>query len=192
MDNFVRAIAATLMNEGGFRDRRPVGTTGKDIYGMPATGEVVNMGITHWFLRSIGVLPAAPYAQPASDVEVAFVRQLARDRVVGLYHTYFWTKMHCDELPDLQLSYKVFDLDVNTGKGTEFMQQAVNKIIWPEIIAVDNAFGPATLARVTALDPVLLRTGVIAEAGKFYRALAIKPEYAGSLAGWLKRLDTTC
>lgn len=181
MAEFAPAVEKTLRAEGGFAH-------------VAATGEVVNFGVTHWFLRGIDG-SKIPRNVPASMDEIQRVRNLRKDQAVEIYRQHFWDANRCSEIHDQAIAERLFDLSVNTGTGTaaKMLQRAVNVAIWPESIAEDGKIGPKTIAAVndlTKYDGKDLLNGLKAEAAKHYRRLAHeKPVLADNLPGWLSRLQ---
>ena len=177
MGDFNAALKATLANEGGFFHNK-------------TTGEVVNMGITHWTLRSLGFLTNKPRSVPASPDEIDYVMRLSLDTVSEIYKKEYWDKLALDSVAD-PLAAKVFDVGVNTGIGTSarFLQDAVNVLLWPSAIATDGVIGPNTLQEVNKAEADALLAQFKVEAAKYYRSIAQQPDKAGFLDGWLARLN---
>lgn len=184
MAEFQPAIQKTLQNEGGF-------------YQNPVTGEVVNFGITHWFLRTSGLLP--PNNGPATEGEVAYVKSLTASQAQGIYLQYFWLRPGYDKIPDSfqEVADKTFDLQVNTGHGTRFLQQALNtcrvveqKLDSPDLV-VDGSLGPKTLEALALYDPSDVLAALRTCAEIYYKEIAERDpkKHANDLAGWLARLQ---
>lgn len=109
------------------------------------------------------------------------------------YRNEFWVRARCDRLPG-RLGVVVFDTAVNMGikRAGQFLQQAVNTVKGQDILVVDGAIGPKTLAAVKGLSEaekgqvvekyLLLREG-------YYRHLAqAQPKNQKFLKGWLNRV----
>lgn len=178
MANFAPAIEATLRSEGGY-------------FLNPTTGECVNRGLTHWFLRGIGLLPPRAQSQ-ASDAEQAFVKSLTLEETEDIYRHHFWDILELDKVNDQGVASKVLDLAINTGlrQSVMFTQRAVNDLTAIDPLVVDGAMGPHTLGRINALNGPQLLGKIREEAAAFYQRLAqSKPELAGNLNGWLARLN---
>lgn len=181
MAEFASAIEKTLAHEGGFFHSR-------------ATGECVNRGITHWFLRSIGYpgfQNGVPRDVPASSAEIQAIKGLTIDETKALYLAHFWNRNRLSEIKDQALAEKVFDLEVNTGQGVRMLQQAINIIVPVGELAEDDAMGPNTLREANRVDPQDLLEELRHIAEKRYRVIAMKdPKLAPNLRGWLARLET--
>lgn len=187
MADFSVSLAKTLLNEGGFADRRHT-----------PTGEVVNRGITLDTLHRLHLVPTTIERHlPASDEEVAFVRSLDMATTAKVYHDSYWVHVCGDFLRDQALADKLFDLHVNTGQGVRLLQRAINTIHWPGVPALveDNVMGQVTLNAVMLTNPKMLLghcgDGVNAGLGlrwsaeRYYRSI---PDPNGDLEAWLRRL----
>jgi lysozyme family protein len=162
---FSPAVTLTLQHEGGYNYNAK-------------TGECVNRGLTHWFLRAIGRLPIpplplsthyelerakllAPDVSPvrmARDVEIEVVRGLTLDATEELYQQYFWEPIFGEQIEDQEGANKLFDLAVNSGivQAVKFFQRAVNTLRPEASLKVDGYLGPKTIAAINACDPVAL------------------------------------
>lgn len=168
MSKFAPAVAITLKNEGGFMHN-------------PKTGEVVNHGITLKTLRGLGVLKTTG---PTIVADIEFVKSLTADEAADIYEQEYWDKFHLDRLDSQELANKVFDIQVNTGRGVRLLQKALK-------ITADGIVGEHTIAAANAADPVALLADLRIETENYYRAIAAAdPNKAPYLPGWLARLKT--
>lgn len=121
-DTFKQAIEFLLSDgiEGGYTDH-PSDPGGK-----------TNLGITQKEL-------AAWRGRAVTEDDV---RNLTHDEALDIYHTNYWMKCRCTDLP-LGLDIAVFDCGVNQGpyRAITLLQEAVGA-------KVDGQFGPKTLAAV--------------------------------------------
>lgn len=158
--SFDQCLPIILQSEGGFVDdpQDPGGAT--------------NLGIT---LNTL----AGWLGQPAT---VEQVQALTPADVAPIYQADYWNAAHCGDCPS-GLDLMVFDEAVNQGVGRAIrsLQSAVG-------VAVDGAFGPATLAAVQACDPAQAIANIAADRQAFYRSLPTFPRFGG---GWLARLTRT-
>jgi lysozyme family protein len=187
VSEFLPAITATLIEEGGF-------------YHNTKTGEIANWGITSWTLIGQGLMKA----EWDEDIKITYMRAITRDQAVAWYERSVWMPSHIALLDDQRLANKVFDLCVNTGTqtGIELLQIAYNSVAVVPLI-VDGVIGTMTAGAVNRWywtaqsarnaipknnDPDLLRAlRRVAEA--HYRTIAARnPLEADNLDGWLKRL----
>jgi lysozyme family protein len=172
MAAFEPAVQITLRNEGGF-------------FHNPATGEVVNYGITLTFVRNSGYRP---------DADEAFIQNLAEQEAQQIYRTYFWDGFQIGSITNQDLANKVFDLCVNMGPGgaardggVTLLQRAVNDC--GGNCAVDGKLGPLSLNAINALAPAGLLTAYRRRARERYEAIAAaNPNLKNNLPGWLTRL----
>ncbi len=173
MADFEPAVTATLQHEGGF-------------YHNPATGEIVNHGVTLTFVHSSGYNPGA---------DEDFIRTLSVEEASRIYRTYFWDRYHIGSINDQSLANKVFDLTVNMGPGGPSHAGALTLLQSAAAAlggrcAVDGVLGPVSIARINALDPAALLAGYKQLAAQRYTAIAAgNAQLAGDLTGWLARLN---
>ena len=160
---FGPAVQTTLENEGGFFHNQQ-------------TGEVVNFGITVWFLRSCGILQGSG---AASLREIEFVRSMSRDYAIELYRRNFWAPCNFAALDAQILADKAFDLAVNMGKYAAVMllQQALNDVT-QGTYKVDGVLGPKTAHGCNTTNEAKLYQAYLARAEARYRAIARNPTAA--------------
>lgn len=174
MAEFQPAVSITLQHEGGFCHN-------------PATGEIVNHGVTLKFVQGSGYNP---------DADEAFMRNLTTEQASRIYETYFWDRYHIGSIRDQNLANKVFDLTVNMGPGganhpgaLTLLQTAVNACGGK--CAVDGLLGPVSLGQVNTLDPAKLLAQYRQLAAQRYGEIAAaNSKLAANLAGWLARLNS--
>jgi lysozyme family protein len=179
MANFAVSIQKTLAHEGGFAH-------------IKATGEVVNFGITHWFLREIGELPPAPRSTPARPTEIAHVRALTREKAIELYREHFWRRLNIGSIRDQDLADKVFDLAVNMGARVLFLlQETINDLRGRPLLAIDGILGPVSIQRINTTNAAAALDLLRDKAARRYRQIAIANKaLAPNLDNWLTRLAT--
>lgn len=198
MSDFAPALAITLQHEGGYADddtrRASLPTAAQRAVYIP-TGEVVNRGLTHWFLRGVGFLPPQPRSVPCSDSEKSIVRGMTLAATTGLYAEYFWTAYRAGQITDQTVAAKYFDICVNTG-GKEaclILQRAINSAMgWPPgTVAVDGAIGPLTIAAANKCDPATLMDWIRKDGQAFYQeAMQADPALAPDYPNWIRRLNS--
>lgn len=173
MASFDPAVQLTLQHEGGF-------------YHNPATGEIVNHGITLAFVKDSGY---------GADPDEDFIRNLSQAQAAEIYRKYFWDRYHIGDIADQELANKAFDLTVNMGPGGRtrdggitLLQKAVNDIGGK--VAADGILGPRSIAAINALDPVQLLAAYRNRAKARYEAIAAaNSALTSNLSGWLTRLN---
>ena len=148
-DPFTVAINFVLPEEGGYTDDP------RD------KGKATNFGIDQ---RS----------HPNVDI-----RHLTRDGAIEIYHTDYWLKNRCDQLP-LPLAVMHFDTCVNEGggEGAKLLQEAVG-------VTVDGYIGSKTLAAAQAANQADAVTEYAAHRMVAYGRIASFPTYG---FGWSRRL----
>ena len=181
MSDFGPAIAFTRQEEGGYADddtRAPA----------PPTGEVVNRGLTHWFLRSVGYLAPLPRNIPATPQEKLLIKNMSLDTTEKLYQEYFWNAYRCGEIASQPVAGKYFDLSVNDGPGEAclILQRAVNEALPRTTIATDGIIGQATIAAANECDPMTLLSCIREQGEKYYNEI---PDPDNTKAAWIARLN---
>lgn len=174
MAEFQSAVNITLQHEGGF-------------FHNPATGEIVNHGVTLKFVQGSGYKPNA---------DETFIRNLSATEACRIYQTYFWDRYHIGSINDQNLANKVFDLTVNLGPGganhpgaLTLLQAAVNAC--GGACAMDGVLGPVSIGQINRLDPTKLEAQYKEAVAQRYSAIAAgNPKVAGNLTGWLARLNS--
>lgn len=98
-----------------------------------------------------------------------------------IYRALFWNAIHGDALP-AGVSLMVFDAAVGSGPGNaaRWLQQVLGGLV------VDGAIGPATLARVHAVDPAEVVNYLADRREAFYADLPTFPIYG---RGWDRRCE---
>ena len=111
------------------------------------------------------------------------IRDMTRDGAAYFYRCQFgWEPLHMPAIHSQAVAEKVFDLQVNTGRGVVFLQQAAN-------VTPDGRIGPVTLAAVNAIPPDEMLKRIYA-AGKAYydSVVAAHPDRQRLYVGWMARL----
>lgn len=148
-------------------------------------GGTSNNAADHGGLTRCGVTQAT-YDQyrTARKLPQQPVTLITQAEINDIYNIYYWVPAHCDQLPQ-PVDLCVFDTAVNSGVGrsSKLLQAAVG-------VTQDGAVGPATLAAVSAIDPVACATQFCDQREAFYRGIvAHDPTQGVFLAGWLNRLN---
>lgn len=175
MADFDLAVSKTLSFEGGFYDRSAT------------TGELVNLGITLDSLRSTGIL-STPRNTPPTTEDRDFVFNMTEAFAKQFYFEHYWYPLMLDKIVDQDVASKVFDLNVNTGRGGRFLQEGINLVASLGHVAEDGIVGPITIRSANLCDPKSLLAAIRAVAEKYYRQIATNPMQAQFLTGWLTRL----
>lgn len=98
-------------------------------------------------------LDAHPVREAEGKIKADGVLEFA---VLKLYKTQYWDPWWGDRFPVQAIAEEVLESHVNTGRGVEFLQAALNKLnwtqnglLWPELTA-DNRMGANTWAVLLA------------------------------------------
>lgn len=165
------AIKETIRREGGLVDHPN------------DPGGITKFGISLRYLKSEGDLGDF---DRDGDIDADDVRGMTEDQAVEIYEQ-IWDEGRYDELPP-EIAGKVFDLEVNTGRGraVKILQQAC-RASGPKI-TVDGILGPVTRHVASSIPPDELLAAIRVEAASFYRRLvAARPSLEVFLKGWLRR-----
>lgn len=116
------------------------------------------------------------------------IAALTREQAIEIYRRDWWDRYRYDELHDLGVATKVFDLVVNMGpaQAHRILQRAI--VFEGQRIQVDGIIGPITRAAANACDPERLVQLIRYKAAEYYYALVkARPEKRKFLLGWLNR-----
>ncbi len=155
MSHFEEALRRTLNNEGGVVDD-PHDPGGLTKYGI------------------------SKRAYPRLDIANLSLVD-ARD----IYWRDYWKRAGCQQLQNLEVACKVFDLAVNVGvlRAVKMLQRALCR--FGADLREDGKLGPKTAAAANGHPhPAAMLMALRIEAGRYYIELG-RPRY---LAGWLNRL----
>lgn len=181
MTRLQQALAFTEPFEGGFSDN-PLDA-----------GGATNKGITFATLKDASARLLGHTHDPVFDgtVTMNVLKNLTDAEVEDIVTVEgFWPDTL--EIIDISVAIKAFDLAFNLGirSGFKLLQIAVNTVVGRQLIAVDGCLGTASTAAITAQDPKLLLTTLVAGAVEHYDAIvALKPSQSVFLKGWLRRAN---
>jgi len=74
------------------------------------------------------------------------IKSLTKEKAIEIYKRDFYDKLRCDEIIDLKIRWKLFDVAVNIGKNRavklfqKVVEQKVDGIIGPQTIKAINNF----------------------------------------------------
>lgn len=163
-DNFDNAFEKLILNEGGFSDD-PYDAGGATIYGITSRDYPDTYRVVLELYRMGN-------------------KELALDAAKRFYRKEFWNELY-QGIPDSSLTFKIFDLSVNTGKKTavKMLQTAIAK--FDKFIKIDGIFGQKTLMAIQNIESEKLYVEYILVAESRYRKLKTAWRY---LRGWTIRL----
>ena len=106
------------------------------------------------------------------------IKTLTRDGAKAIYLRDFWTPV-ASKVSDSALCFQVLDAAVNHGIGNaiRFLQRAIG-------VADDGAFGPASVAALSARDPHDVHLLFMAERFEFWAKLKTFDTFG---RGWVRR-----
>ncbi len=112
-----------------------------------------------------------------------------------IYERDYWETMRLSNLENQNIANKIFDMAVNMGthQAAIYAQRAANGLIAvpAQRLHEDGVFGPATIAAINSLDPIVLYQLLCEWSRRHYQHVAsINPAQAVNLAGWMKRADS--
>lgn len=113
------------------------------------------------------------------------IKNLSKARAQQIYFAEYWQKNRCDELPH-RVGEVVMNIAVNAGSGRsgKWLQQAINQ--QQNLVVVDGAIGPKTVAAANTCDRVILAEALLDRTEEHYRSIA-RGRLAKFLKGWLNR-----
>lgn len=178
------AIARTLPLEGGLVD-----AAGDN-------GGVTDHGVSLRFALAEVAADPSELALFDTDhdgrVTAADIRGLTTDEAADIFARCFWAPGFYAKLPTPLLSWKCFDIAVNTGpnRSALILQTALKALGVP--VQADGVVGAITLAAVSAEaardQGGALLASIRREQADFYRNLVLKkPALKPFLKGWLNR-----
>ena len=111
------------------------------------------------------------------------IKNLTIDQAKHIYHTDYWRRGKCDEIPS-RLRHIYFDMLVNFGKrgAVKVLQQAA--VAKGHKIAVDGGIGPNTLKAIKNVETDRVRAYRVL---KFASIVIKKPTQEKFWLGWFRR-----
>ncbi len=157
-ENFEYSLKNVLVHEGGWADHP------QDPGGATMKGVTLNT-----FRRYYG-----------SSKSKDDLRSISNDQLEHIYRTGYWDRSKCDDLPS-GVDYAVFDAAVNSGPGraARWLQAAVGA-------DQDGGIGPATLGKVSAMDPKEMIGEMLDRRLRFLQGLDTWPTFG---KGWERRVE---
>lgn len=152
-EKFKQFMNRVLSHEGGYSNH-------------PADkGGETNWGITHRTARANGYHGS--------------MRDMTRDQAIAIYHSAFWLRYRCEEMPDA-LAFQFFDACINHGFGNaaRILQRALG-------VADDGIIGNITMSSIhnQSESEILLKFN--AKRLQFYTQLSTFGTFG---KGWVRRI----
>lgn len=158
VSKFSQVIEIVLENEGGYVND-PNDTGGETKYGISKA------------------------AFPTLDVKNA-----TKDQAIEIYKKQIWERERYEEIEDIRIAAKIFDLVVNIGRfhAITVAQRACRSTGMQTL--EDGKLGPLTLKAINESDPTDYLAAFKSEAAAYYRLLAqADPRRLRFFKGWLER-----
>lgn len=158
IDNFEQIITNVLKNEGSY------------VNDPTDMGGETNFGISK---RSY------------PDVDI---KNLTLDQAKTIYKRDFWDKQQYNNIDNIIIAAKIFDLSVNMGasKANILLQRALRSV--GRKVNEDGILGIATLTAINKASSTELLAALRSEAAGYYRSIVVsKKEQSKFLQGWLNR-----
>lgn len=152
-EKFKQFMNRVLSHEGGYSNH-------------PADkGGETNWGITHRTARANGYHGS--------------MRDMTRDQAIAIYHSAFWLRYRCEEMPDA-LAFQFFDACINHGFGNaaRILQRALG-------VADDGIIGNITMSAIHSQPENEIVFKFNAKRLQFYTQLSTFGTFG---KGWVRRL----
>jgi lysozyme family protein len=116
------------------------------------------------------------------------IKNLTLDQAKTIYKRDFWDKQQYNNIDNIIIAAKIFDLSVNMGasKANILIQRALRSV--GRKVNEDGILGIATLNAINVASSTELLVALRSEAAGYYRSIvASKKEQSKYLNGWLNR-----
>ena len=173
--DFSVAIYNVLNWEGGL-------TNDKD-----DSGGLTNYGISKLFVEANEKVLKQEGIMIEDNID-EFLFNLDVEKVVQIYHRFFWRPIRADELP-YPINVYVFDMAVNMGihQAIKILQRATNKASDLALV-VDGIIGKNTISVVNSVENIsYLFLELVSQRVKFYVSISRKGNNIKFLKGWVNR-----
>jgi lysozyme family protein len=141
-----------------------------------------------------GVLKGTKFGIAAASYPHEDIKNLTLERAGAIYARDFWGASRCGEWKSQIIANEYFDYAVNLGQGTaaRIIQRAINYAGWPLApIPVDGKIGPATVARLNAVDQDLLYVNLIGLThNRYVQVVDANPAKARYMKTWTRRIKS--
>lgn len=147
-------------------------------------GGITNWGISLRYLKDIHL-----DIDRDGDIDADDIRKLTLSEAKCIYRKYWWKKFHYNDIKDIDVATKVFDLSVNMGSSEshKILQRSINELSNQKII-IDGQIGPQTISAANKMNGSKLLVSLRSQARQFYINLVDKnSKLRVFLNGWLNR-----
>jgi lysozyme family protein len=104
---------------------------------------------------SLGVIQTEYDAyRKGKGIPAQSVRNITLAEAEEIYRNQYWDATNCGQL-NAGVADATFDASVNSGphRGVTWLQEAINQVAGRQVVSVDGACGPLTIAAANALEP---------------------------------------
>jgi lysozyme family protein len=109
------------------------------------------------------------------------IAALTLDEAIKIYERDYWNRMKLGTFHSQRIAWKVFDIEVNTGRGDELLQKALG-------LVSDGIVGSKTIEAANKADVERLMDKLIELQVKRYVEIVVKsPAKLKFLVGWINR-----
>lgn len=189
-DYFIDAFAFVHDNEGGYVNH-PDDKGGETYEGI---SRKFNPSWDGWvIIDSIKKL----FEPTDSRFDKALITAGIKVKVMDFFKKNYWNILHCADIENKEISFKLFDMAVNLGipRSVNILQIALNSMSSHDEhdIAIDGVIGSATLKLINDIckkESKLLLNLITLQQGNLYVLLAKNNKNQRQfLRGWINRLD---
>lgn len=171
---FKEAIEFVLKHEGNLSDDKD------------DPGGITNYGISLRFLENSNI-----DINNDKKIDSKDIVSLTKEQAISLYKKEFWDKYNFNNLINLKIAKKIFDMSVSLGPkmAITLFQEAINTIDTSSPITVDGILGSQTINRANLLseDFYLLHTYIIKIASYYYDLTYSNKKLNKYIKGWIYR-----
>jgi len=168
MTDIDKALAYTLVNEGGYSDN-PADHGGKTRYG------ITQATLSRWLQR------------PASVNEI---KTLSKETARAIYQGYYWHPLGCDQLKSQAIATCLFDIGVVRGISVppKYAQLVCNQHGFN--LVVDGQLGPKSMNALDSIDPTKFIIDYAAMVKKGFESIVARNlSQKVFLKGWTNRAN---
>lgn len=147
-------------------------------------GGITNYGISIRFLKDEDLDIDRTGIIASQDV-----KDLSLTCAKSLYKEFFWDKYHYNQINDLGIAKKIFDISVNMGpaQAHKLTKRALNYCRHYKV-PIDGTLNAVTIDIINGLDPLQLLDAIRRQENIFYVNLVHdNPKLDKFLKGWLNR-----
>tara|TARA_R100001509_G_C4884663_1_gene221584 strand:- start:5686 stop:6225 length:540 start_codon:yes stop_codon:yes gene_type:complete len=175
-ESFELAWKKTKKHEGGY-------VNDKD-----DSGGATNWGISLRFVKAEGI---ELDLDGDGDIDKEDMKALKEVKAKEIYHKYFWERGNYDQIDNIDVAGKLFDMAVNMGarQAHKLAQRACHDC-GNIYLQADGILGTKSRGAINGIDTEKYLTKLRKRHAGFYEQIAEKnPKLKKFLKGWLKRAE---